>query len=1229
MKILSLRFKNLNSLKGDWKIDFTQPPFSENGLFAITGPTGAGKTTILDAICVALYHKTPRLENISASSNELMTRGTAECLSEVEFEVKGKAYRAFWSMRRSRGKVDGNLQAAQVELAEVESGKVMANQVKKKSELIESITGLDFGRFTKSMLLSQGQFAAFLNAKESERAELLEELTGTEIYSQISAKIYERYIQSKQTMAELEARAQGVQLLSEEDKQVLTTELDAVQKEQNEQKQEQEKVTAYLSWWENSDKLKDKQHHSRLDLEAANHELEAAKPELEKLERSEPAEKLRMPYSMMKLAQAQLAEGREKLAEKSKQSDEIKNRVDAARQDLQKTESEFQLAKESYQELDKLISESILPLDEQIRAGSGRVADIEKLRGGLETELKQYLAQQENSVKQSEQTTRTLAELETYLEQHAADKQLAANLEKWVEQQAQVERLHQSNQDSEYQIQNQRKLLDTQQAEIADAEQAVRESTQLLTRKQAEVTTAEHELESLKKQPDLPCELTQIDSFLQSLNQRLASTHELQILQRQWQAHSQEQEEKGKQQKELTEQHAALQKEREQLVERYQHQQQYIKALSKLVDQEQLLVQYRNELKEGEACPLCGSEKHPLIEQGNTISISDELRNRQEAEAELEKIKTQGQEARLKLDSMANGITESDKRIVWLSQEMTQLQNHWQDKAALIQCDIRISDAEGLAGFGTDLEAQRDKLAQLHSAYRQNQEKQSQLKDELQKQMQASSQLDSNLMLLKQKMEHDAASLKKLEEQVSQSAREEQQQKEVLAQQIKESGFTLDKDIGDWLQVKRADLTLWQEKEASVSQLRQEKAVLETSMAAAQKRLDEVSKQLDETNIRFEQENTQLHQVKESRISLFGDKDPAQERERSQKQIKQLEAGFQAEQKQYVELQGSEKAIQGEVTSLEQAQLELQKSADERTLEWNSLLQESRFSHTEEFESALLSKEERHQLIELKQRLTTAIEKAKAVLESTEKSLTEHLALPLAQECEKAEKEALLAQKSELENRSVTLTRRIGEIDNELKSDQARRESQQALFKEIEAYRQVYDDLQYLNSLVGSADGNKFRKFAQGLTLDNLVHLANRQLNRLHGRYELKRCEGEGLELAVLDTWQGDSVRDTRTLSGGESFLVSLALALGLSDLVSHKTSIDSLFLDEGFGTLDAETLDLALDALDSLNASGKMIGVISHIEAMKERIPVQLKVNRKSGLGVSELENAYGYVSK
>jgi len=180
------------------------------------------------------------------------------------------------------------------------------------------------------------------------------------------------------------------------------------------------------------------------------------------------------------------------------------------------------------------------------------------------------------------------------------------------------------------------------------------------------------------------------------------------------------------------------------------------------------------------------------------------------------------------------------------------------------------------------------------------------------------------------------------------------------------------------------------------------------------------------------------------------------------------------------------------------------------------------------------------------------------------------------------------------------------------------------MLEQIAAQRRDADVLMRLNDLIGSAKGDRYRRFAQGLTLDCLVQLANRHLLRLQGRYLLQRRTGTELELDVLDTWQADTVRDTRTLSGGESFLTSLALALGLSDLASSRTSIDSLFLDEGFGTLDSQTLDTALAALDLLNADGKMIGVISHVDALKERIPAQIRVRKGAGSGWSTLDRQW-----
>ncbi len=223
MRILGVRFKNLNSLAGEWQVDFTHPDYMSDGIFAITGPTGSGKTTILDAVCLGLYGRTPRLDKVTKSGNEIMSRQTGECFAEVTFETQKGRYRCHWSQHRARKQPEGELQQARHEIADADSGTVLESKITQVGEFIEKATGMDFERFTRSMLLAQGGFAAFLQAPPDERAPILEQITGTEIYSRISMKVHERRTEERDHLELLQAELKGIQVLSAEEERELQT----------------------------------------------------------------------------------------------------------------------------------------------------------------------------------------------------------------------------------------------------------------------------------------------------------------------------------------------------------------------------------------------------------------------------------------------------------------------------------------------------------------------------------------------------------------------------------------------------------------------------------------------------------------------------------------------------------------------------------------------------------------------------------------------------------------------------------------------------------------------------------------------------------------------------------------------------------------------------------------------------------------------------------------------
>ena len=219
MRLLAVRLQNLNSLSGTHEVRFDTPPLSAAGVFLISGPTGAGKSTLLDAMTLALYGRAARYGNDKA--DEMMSRHTAECLAEVDFETKGEKLRATWRMRRARGKSDGKLQPVERRLANADTGVILAEKSVEMDRIIEEKTGLDSQRFLRSVLLAQGQFAAFLKAKPNERAELLEKITGTEIYSDLSVLAFETHREKDEQVKQLKASLGAVTVLDDESRAAL------------------------------------------------------------------------------------------------------------------------------------------------------------------------------------------------------------------------------------------------------------------------------------------------------------------------------------------------------------------------------------------------------------------------------------------------------------------------------------------------------------------------------------------------------------------------------------------------------------------------------------------------------------------------------------------------------------------------------------------------------------------------------------------------------------------------------------------------------------------------------------------------------------------------------------------------------------------------------------------------------------------------------------------------
>lgn len=1242
MRILTLRLKNLNALKGEWKIEFTQSPFIDNGLFAITGPTGAGKTTLLDAICLALYHQTPRLGPISTSNNDIMTRGTAECLAEVEFDIKGKAYRAFWSMRRARGKVDGNLQSADVELAEVESGKVLATQVRPKSEEIEKLTGLNFARFTKSMMLSQGDFAAFLNANEADRAELLEELTGTEIYGQISQAVHQQFSDAKQKKKEFAIKLEGVTLLSDEQITQLEEEQAQTKSQVATSNQTLVQLQKQQQWQQafNANELSIKEASEA--QQSANNAINEAKQQLDRLAQSEPAEKLRLPFLQKNGLQHDVTRYKERLDEKAAQLPDLKTQKAQLSLEVTNAEQALVLTKQQSSELEKRINELVVPLDNQIAQLTTEQQKANENAARLRQSINALTLKRTEIENASADNKTKLGELETYLHEHHSLSGIAEFISGWSETARFIEHDKKQLETLTQNVNNHRQALSSLDDAIAKTNESLSALTQTFDDKNAQVAKCEKALQAAlsDKPSDTNCaNATGKASLQQERDNKLHhwdSVLQIGHIQQQYLALEQDKVSLNAQKDDLSKQLAQQQSDRQDLVDAYKQTRSNLKDIEALIALDAEVAHLRAQLKSGEPCPVCGANEHTT--SSVAIDVPETIQKRDRLKQQLDDIEQQGARAKESVTQTEFTLAQVNKQLEQASGQRDALLEKWQQISSVLSADIPsfekvdINTSQSVAQFTQEFKTRLDDIsAQLTRL------------EECEQALNTALQAKNDSQQLLQAKQSELAVSLQQRETLEKQFTERNVELENKTQGINNSILALSETmtahgadihnlsidgITTWLNEKAEALKTYKHNHQLHAKLKDELQGVSSTLLVVNRDIESAENQLKGVSEELVQLDNSLKALRDSRSTVFPEGDIAETRNKANAVQEKAERNVNECKSRLQQTDTILSRLEAEIAQLNEQLNEKEQAFTEATEHFSRELASSPFADEQAFSNALLDEDTRNTLLELQKRLTQQKQQADLKLENalaTQQSLKAHAnAAQWQSELEEHGAQWLDTKITQQAQQRDTLLSSLGQIEQQLSANNQARERQQQLVDEMAAFEAYYDDITYLHSLIGSASGDKFRRFAQGLTLDNLVQLANQQLDKLHGRYQLIRKENEGLGLSVLDTWQGDVVRDTKTLSGGESFLVSLALALALSDLVSHKTSIDSLFLDEGFGTLDAETLDVALDALDNLNASGKMIGVISHIEAMKERIPTQLKVIKRNGVGLSALEKTY-----
>ncbi len=1034
MKILRIGIYNINSLVGYQEIDFRTEPLRSAGLYAIVGPTGSGKSTILDAVTLALYGKTER----DGTGAEVMSHGTGECFTEVEYQANGGTYLSRWERRRARQRPDGNLQTAQRQLSRwnADAGEYQpmdADRLAEVNSLTEEVIGLDYDRFVRSVMLTQGQFARFLHSSLKERADVLEKITGTEIYSRISEAAFLRHKVARTHYDRLK-ESQGHTLpLPDDERASLETDLATVKEGARHLRPRQQQVRKGLAVYTKRDDLLLREEELRQQAERTREAARNLEPVQKALQESLRLLPLRGPLARLQ---------------------ELRQSAAAMELELERLHAREKLA------AGRVVQDRVAWRTAEVAQAdfiAARSGKLEALRKATELENSALVLEREMDLQALSLARAKTGKEETHAQLVAGRKQLHELVAE----------------------------LGTDDA--ASVGEQLEQSEAALERLRQEHAR----LDNWKRRLGIEERLGGLTAEESVLAAKLASARE-------WAERAQ---------RRAGEAESGVESRRRML---------------RQVEQSKGLEQLRAETRPGEPCLLCGSVHHPALEDHQPVTDDDVLvarRDLEEAQTKLETARQEGLRAARELQSVSTDLAVCKSTLGQLRKELEGIAVSGERPAAYAAVLQRVSElTEAMEQYAETCRQLRRKRSGVEAFLR----------------------LQPRVQALEEAFTEREAGMQQLEAEAGRRARE-------VAR----------------LTERQEDLIGPGTTQTFRSALEHSEAAIRASWSAARQALEKAQ--------------GELHLADELVASGQG----------------RLEA-----------LQHTQAAVVEEVNAL-LGQLDVETAAAAAATLLDPAREESYRNRLREVDVQ-------------QQAQTTARAEWQREFSSLETAVADLLPRTTLEE----ELERLEAEASRLDQER-------GGIEKLIEQDEQRRSVHALLLDELGKSEQELGRWARLNDLIGQQSGVKFSRFAQTLTLQRLVAVGNMHLQRISERYRMRHKAAaelgkENLELEIIDTYQNDNRRPMATLSGGETFLVSLALALGLSELASGRTTIQSLFIDEGFGTLDERVLDQAVSALEQLEHQGKTIGLISHVRELRERIHCKIQLSAR-GNGRSQLEVTAG----